>query len=540
MGHYYQNLDQPNFDYELAEYPEIGPKQFRGPAVDISRPYAVCIGAAQTYGRFAARPYPNILSEELGLPVLNLGVGGAGPEHFDDPAYVSIINRSEFVVIQVLAGRSASNSLFSNREDGGVLGKRLSDNKTMRFEHFFEDLFAGGDIETIEKVVQETRENYTITFANLLAKIQVPKILFWFSDRSPDYEDNFNDPYAVLNRYPQLVNRRVFEDIKVHCDDFVEYANDIGMPQKLFPGDKDIDGAQSRGGYLYNTYYPSPEMHLDSAPAVISACRKYTMPVADSARPKVEAAAGEPSKFVLLCPERSGSNLLLGLLDSHEDCLTAGELFNDYYIEAQQLPIENDDILANDQRLSDLRSQDPVAFVNSYFDVAKAKKLRAIGFKMMYSQADKYSSVTEALLQNPSITIIHLVRRNLLRRFASELRARITDKWAYGAKEVIPEQPTYTIEPDHCVWDFLNKEGMQSKYDGMLDGRDRYLKIYYENLADQTQVVGSRLCRLLGLSAGHELEVRYRKSSPKDLDGEVENYRELRTFFKRWSHFFDG
>ena len=536
MGHYYQDLDKPHFDYELATYPPLGEKLYRGPAVDLSRPYAVCIGAAQTYGRFTDRPYTKLLAEELQLPVLNLGVGGAGPEHFDSPAYIDVINGSEFAVIQVLSGRSASNSRFNNRLDGGVLGKRLVDNKTMRFEHFFEELFASEDKATIEKVIRETREDYKTTFINLVNKINVPKIMFWFSDRTPDYEDNLDDPYAVLNRYPQMINRPVIDSIRGHCDDYVEYAHDVGVPQKLWSGDADIDGARHKDGCLYNTYYPSPEMHLESAAQLLSVCRKYAVP---SSKPTAVAAnPDEPAKFVLLCPERSGSNLLMGLMDSHHECLAAGEMFNDYYLNLSELPTSSDE-LARDQRLAQLRSDNPAAFVHAFFDVARDRKLKAIGFKLIYGQAELHSSVREEILRDQSIYIIHLVRRNLLDRFASEVRARNTDKWAYGADETIPERQKYTIPPDQCIWDFLDKQNTENKYFNLLEGRDRVLKIYYENLSQNPQGVSNRVCRLLGLSVRDDLEIRFKKSSSKKLQDDVENYAELKALFSRWSHFFD-
>src|SRR5262245_34670382 len=63
--------------------------------------YFVAIGAAQTFGRFCERPYPTILQDKLGLPVLNLGRGGAGPAFFS-AAHLRLlhyINNARFVII---------------------------------------------------------------------------------------------------------------------------------------------------------------------------------------------------------------------------------------------------------------------------------------------------------------------------------------------------------------------------------------------------------------------------------------------------------
>ena len=114
MGSYYQQLDQDYFDYDLQALPEIPEQKFRGPAFDRRRPYVACIGGAQTFGRFCTRPYPAYLSGLCDFQFLNLGVGGAGPRLFDTPRYLGYLNNAEFVIVQVLAGRSESNSLFDN------------------------------------------------------------------------------------------------------------------------------------------------------------------------------------------------------------------------------------------------------------------------------------------------------------------------------------------------------------------------------------------------------------------------------------------
>ena len=42
-------------------------------------PFVVCLGAAQTFGPFCKRPFPRVLQQALGIPVVNFGYPGAGP-----------------------------------------------------------------------------------------------------------------------------------------------------------------------------------------------------------------------------------------------------------------------------------------------------------------------------------------------------------------------------------------------------------------------------------------------------------------------------
>src|SRR5687767_7648017 len=98
MGEYYQQLDRRLFDYDLQSLAGIPDKAFRGPAVDLSRPYVACIGAAQTFGRFCERPFPALLADRLGIQFLNLGVGGASPRLFDVPEFLELANGAALVI----------------------------------------------------------------------------------------------------------------------------------------------------------------------------------------------------------------------------------------------------------------------------------------------------------------------------------------------------------------------------------------------------------------------------------------------------------
>ena len=81
----YQKQDFESVDYQLYELAP-GLPMFRGPPVPrrvLKRGEYFCvIGAAQTFGRLSPRPWPQIVSERLGLPVLNLGRGGAARTSF--------------------------------------------------------------------------------------------------------------------------------------------------------------------------------------------------------------------------------------------------------------------------------------------------------------------------------------------------------------------------------------------------------------------------------------------------------------------------
>lgn len=276
MSEYYQKLDQPHFDYQPTEVPGLGRTRFRGPVPDLTAPYFACIGAAQTFGRFTENPYPAALARALGLPALNLGIGGVGPRYWLQPELLAVVRRARLVVVQIMAGRSASNSLFDNSAGGDLKGRLRATGETMRFEQFLEQLVAQGDRGVLERVVAETRADYTASMHALGAALApVPTVLLWFSHRRPEYQPDYRSAFGILQAFPQLLDRGVVDAIRPVFSAYVESVCAQGIPQPLWQSDAPLDGAE-RGpdGMLRNRYYPSPAMHEHAAAALLPVVRQ--------------------------------------------------------------------------------------------------------------------------------------------------------------------------------------------------------------------------------------------------------------------------
>ena len=127
-------------DYQCHELSGTG-LWFRGPAPEKLEAggYFTAIGAAQTFGCFCDRPYPALLEKRLGMPALNLGYSGAGPGFFlRNDEMLRVINSSAFCIVQVMSGRSTSNSLLDNPE-GLAYGRRRSDGTPATAEQVFDE-----------------------------------------------------------------------------------------------------------------------------------------------------------------------------------------------------------------------------------------------------------------------------------------------------------------------------------------------------------------------------------------------------------------
>jgi hypothetical protein len=113
--------------------------------------YFVCIGAAQTFGRFCEKPYPTLLQERLGIQALNLGRGGAGPSFFskENDKLLRYINGRKFVCYTGYAGRSEGNSLFNS--NGLGFYTRVSDGTWIGCDDAFKELLEKNDENYVKK-----------------------------------------------------------------------------------------------------------------------------------------------------------------------------------------------------------------------------------------------------------------------------------------------------------------------------------------------------------------------------------------------------
>lgn len=284
----YQKRDWEITDYQMYSLKDTD-LSFRGPEpknLDKNQ-YFVCLGAAQTFGCFCRNPYPKILEKNLNLPVLNLGFGGAGPYFYlKNESLKSYISNAKFAIVQVMSGRSESNSLF---DSGGLeYLTRISDGFQTGADAAYTQLLKENERNYVEKIVTETRQNWVSNYKKLLTEIKIPKILFWFSTRHPFYREKYNqNVYDLFGSFPQLVNLSMVRKIEKYCDRYVECLSTRGRPQLLISrftnkpttisdlGREDLRvlyGSQQK----YNKYYPSPEMHVDAAQSLEKVCQQYS------------------------------------------------------------------------------------------------------------------------------------------------------------------------------------------------------------------------------------------------------------------------
>jgi len=274
----YPALDEHIVDYEVFDLPPLSGLRGPKPSLDAGS-FFVCIGAAQTFGRLCQRPFPTILSDEISLPVLNLGTAGAGPLFFlRRPQMFDYINRARFAIVQVMSARGEDNSYFESL-DSGVLRKRSGGDPVLTFQAY-QDLLEAEDEQFVREIVSETRQNFIRYYQSLLARITVPTLLFWFARRKPSYVEDYSEVLRLFGGFPQLVDADTMAQITPSADEYVECVTSRGLPQTLFDrytGEQTTmrnAPAEFGGRELpQNYYYPAPEMHEDAAAALLEPAR---------------------------------------------------------------------------------------------------------------------------------------------------------------------------------------------------------------------------------------------------------------------------
>jgi hypothetical protein len=269
----YQEIDREVIDY--GEVPLPGTiMMVRGPLPKNlgSGGFVCAIGAAQTFGRFAERPFLSLVGERLGVETLNLGSAGAGPGFYAARGNaIEVMNRSAIVIVQVMSGRSVSNSYFENTNAGSLRPWHAprSDKPQHAITAWGAALVEKGDA-FMRDLVAETRRNYIAEMKQLMGWIQPPKLLFWFSQRAPDYKETYGSAGGIFGDFPQLINRAVLDELRPCVQFFAGLISSRGMPQPTisrFTGKMvDLGVAPQLPGH--NAYYPSPEMHEDAAEAL--------------------------------------------------------------------------------------------------------------------------------------------------------------------------------------------------------------------------------------------------------------------------------
>ncbi len=280
-----------------------------------------------------------------------------------------------------------------------------------------------------------------------------------------------------------------------------------------------------------------------------------------AADPGKESGEGGYARFIILSAARTGSNLLATALNGHANIICFRELFNwrtetiGYFVEGY----DNDS--AEDRAF---RDRDEVAFLNARIFCDHPRQVRTVGFKAPYGTFIGFPKLQEWLVQEKEVRILHLRRRNLLRRLVSGRIAEATGAWFTGRNQTaagklrlsnIPgalrhpvasttrlwrsisssrqrklARPLLTLTPEECDAAF-RKEELRSAQFAQLFADHPVHDLYYEDLTrDQSETLAG-VQRFLDVEPAR-LTPTTARQNPEPLRQLIGNYDELRSAFR--------
>ncbi|MEQ9055876.1 MAG: DUF6473 family protein [Roseovarius confluentis] len=194
----------------------------RGPERDLNKPFIAVLGGSETFGKFVDRPYPALLEDRIGRPVVNLGVMHAGASLFSKERWLlDIASGADLTIVQVMGAQNMSNRLYCvhpRRND-----RFLTTSAALRIIYpdvdFTEVNFTGHLLETLERssaarfeiVVEELRWAWVQRMRRIVKSISGDVQLLWMSRRSPD--DAARD---TSSSDPMFVTRAMLDELSPH------------------------------------------------------------------------------------------------------------------------------------------------------------------------------------------------------------------------------------------------------------------------------------------------------------------------------------
>lgn len=243
-------------------------------------------------------------------------------------------------------------------------------------------------------------------------------------------------------------------------------------------------------------------------------------------------------KFVILGRARSGSNFLRGLLNSHSQIITFGELFRSYDSIGWEFP-DHDQYLQYRSLIS-LMQNDPVRFLEKKVFKKFPKQISAAGFKLFYYHAqDDFRKILWSYLKDQKdLKIIHLTRNNTLRIVLSLKKAFKTDKWTNISGDA-EEKLAISLDYEECLKEFIWSHEVKKQYDTYFENHPM-IEVFYENLCNNYEGEIKRIQKFLGVPY-ETVKPSTFKQSTEPLSESISNYFELKEKFKGtpWEKHFE-
>ena len=224
-------------------------------------------------------------------------------------------------------------------------------------------------------------------------------------------------------------------------------------------------------------------------------------------------------RFIVVGTQRTGTNYVRTLLDSHSEILCIGEAFLKTYKDRfsyRTFSRHSPARLLNSQ----VRKQASTA---SYLDYLFSQQgYSAIGFKLMIRQHKKNPYILECLHRHP-IKFIRVHRQNILATLVSR---KISKTYGiYHSKSTMSAR-TIEIDTDSLYSGLEEIDRENASLEQMCDGFDNIV-VTYEKMTADADSVCRHMLNFLGIEPGPELTSDFKKVNASSLEDSVTNYEQV-------------
>jgi LPS sulfotransferase NodH len=233
----------------------------------------------------------------------------------------------------------------------------------------------------------------------------------------------------------------------------------------------------------------------------------------------VHSVAGSKQyhKFVIISRSRTGSNLLISLLNSHPHVVAYGEMFNH------------------------LHSASPQQIWSSIFTYYPTTT-KQVGFKIFYyhplDSDNKW--IWDKIYMDDSLRIIHLTRSNTLRTYLSRQIAGMTMEWTNrsSSKRSKPPIRQVHLDPTLCLKEFEQTQAWASECRYRVRGH-RVFELDYKQLTGRDQTLYLQRVQLFLQLTPISLRSSLKKQNTANLSDVISNYSEVADALMgtQWEHF---
>jgi LPS sulfotransferase NodH len=237
--------------------------------------------------------------------------------------------------------------------------------------------------------------------------------------------------------------------------------------------------------------------------------------------------------YMITCPARSGSTMLVQLLRSHPEICSHSEVFTPDRITGItgtycQKSREQAGFI---ERLSRERDRNPIKFL--YKIVLDLQGKKVVGFKLKHDELvrPEYKVLRDEIVNDRDFRIIHLRRENLLRRYLSQyIVNRVTGVTLAVRGQTIPKLQPVVLDPRKCQRDFETVLARQKEFAELFVEHPGF-SISYEEMITPGSEKLQALLDFIGVPR-RELTTTTQKLGNDDLRSAIINFDELRSYFE--------